>query len=117
MSVLWRIRSFLVKPLTIRNFPSLDNYNTIVVRNILEVISPNWDKCLKNATLFKILFNVYLIFISLGLFRPLLTNIFRYSIGLFLTSLVIAWNEALYSYSILRNLSDYMYYNFVLLFF
>jgi hypothetical protein len=33
---------------------------------------------------------------------------FRYSLGIFLTSIGIAWNEALYSFSILRNLSDYV---------
>lgn len=56
----------------------------------------------------KHLFNVYLVFVSLGLFRPLLINGFRYSIGLFLTSIGIAWNEALYSFTILRNLSDFI---------
>jgi hypothetical protein len=91
MSVLLRLRSFLIKGLTISTLPLLlNNYNPVVVRNILEVVSPDWDKCLKNATLFKNLFNVYLIFISLGLFRPLLTNGFRYSIGILLTSIGIA---------------------------
>ena len=60
---------FLLKYFTIIKFPSLEKFNPIVVKIILEVITHDWDKCLKIITLFKILFNVYLIFISIGLFR------------------------------------------------
>lgn len=109
MSVLLKLRTYLMRGIT---FPDLrlllNNYNPVVVRNILDVISPDWDKCLKNVTLFKNLFNVYLAFVSLGLFRPILSKIFRYSIGLFLSSIGIAWNEALSSYAVLKSISDYV---------
>jgi hypothetical protein len=55
----------------------LNRYNPIIVKTLLDAISPYWDTCLKNPILFKILFKVFFSFYSLGIIRPLLGQTIR----------------------------------------
>jgi len=51
---------------------------------------------------------VFLSFYSLGIIRPLLGQTFRWSVGLILSSIGIAFNEVLYGIGILKQASDFV---------
>jgi hypothetical protein len=108
---LWHLYKFLKLGLKVKEFPVLvlNKLNPIFVKTITDNIFPYWDLCLKtNTPLFTNLFRLFLGFLSLGFFRPIIFNIFKYSIGLFTASIGIAFNEALSSIRFLKWISDYI---------
>jgi len=102
--------SFLKKGLLLQKFPTevLDKLNPVVVKTLMEAISPHWNTCIKNTALFKNIFRVFLGFFSMGLIRPVIFKSIQYSVGIIFTSLGIAWNEALSTISFLKTISDYV---------
>ena len=105
------IHRFLRQGLTINKFPSeiLEKINPVVLKTLFEAISPHWDICLKkNFPLFKNIFNIFAFFFSLGLLRPIGFKLIKFTLGSILTSLGIAFNEALSTISILKSMSDYI---------
>lgn len=107
---IWHLYKFLILGLKVKEFPLLilNKLNPIFVKTITESIAPYWDICLKtNKPLFINLFRVFLGFLSLGIFRPIIFNIFKYTAGLFSVSIGIALNEALSSIKFLKWISNY----------
>lgn len=107
---IFNVYTFLNKGLKLKDFPQevLNKLNPLVVKTILEAITPDWDSCIKKAPLFKNLFKLFMSFFSLGLIRPLMWNSAKYTFGLIFTSIGIALNEALSTISLLKTISDYV---------
>lgn len=81
----------------------------IVIRDLITIILPYWNQAMKlNPSLLKNIFNIYLFSFSIGLIKPLLRWLFKYSLGFIFTSLGVAWNEVLSSITLLKQISDYI---------
>jgi hypothetical protein len=96
--VLWQINKLILKEVKFSSISRalFENYNPVIVKTIMDALSPHWDICLKNPTLFKTLFKLFFGFYSLGLFRPFIYLSVKYTLGLVITSVGIALNEILY---------------------
>ncbi len=108
---LYNIWKFARRGIPLNTFPVLiqDRVNAIIMRDLISIITPLWNTCMKlNPFLLKNIFNIYLFSFSLGLFKPLLRWLFKYSVGFLLTSVGIAWNEVLSGITLLKAISDYI---------
>jgi len=113
LRVIYQLSRYATKGIKFEDLPLntalfLSKYNPIIIRTILDAISPYWNTCLKNPVLFKSLFKVFMSFYSLGIMRPLLGQTFRLSVGIILSSIGIAFNEVLYSISLLKQGADFV---------
>lgn len=87
--------------------PLLNNIHPVILRDFMTMIFPHIDICmLKNAPLLKNLMRVYSGLFIIGLIRPVMSLVFKYSFGIVFTSLGIALNEALSAISVLKWISD-----------
>lgn len=85
-------------------------YNPVVFRDFSTIIFPTLKECLqsKKGVLLLNFFRLYTGTFFIGLIRPILTTIFRYSFGIIFTSLGVVFNETLSAISALKWVADYV---------
>jgi len=106
---IYQLNGFLAKGLALKHLPAviLDRMNPVIVRDFIHVIYPYIEICLaKNSFLLKNFFRLYSGFFMIGLIRPFLTTILKYTSGLIFASLGITFNEVLSGISLLKDISD-----------
>jgi len=83
-------------------------FNPQVVTSIINAILPYWDICVKSHSIFRTLFNLYLVLTVVGLSRTILYYIIRNIIIVLLGSLGICFSEFLSAIQYLKIGSDYI---------
>lgn len=108
---IWNVRKWIGLNYTFKNLstPLLNNIHPVILRDFMTMIFPHIDICmLKNSYLLKNFMRVYSGLFIIGLIRPILSQLFRYSFGIIFSSVGIALNEALSAITVLRYISDYV---------
>jgi hypothetical protein len=108
--VLWNLRFFIRQGYeNINNLHILNPLlNTYVVNNIIQPILPYYKECIKYPKIFTSLYYYYLIIISFSFFKPVIFKLFRWSLGLILTSIGVLWNDSIQGISFLKDASLYI---------
>lgn len=85
-------------------------FNPVVFRDFSTIIFPTLKECLqsKKGVLLLNFFRLYTGTFFIGLIRPILSTIFRYSFGIIFTSLGVVFNETLSAISALKWVADYV---------
>ena len=85
-------------------------FNPVVFRDFSTIIFPTLKECLqsKKGVLLLNFFRLYTGTFFIGLIRPILTTIFRYSFGIIFTRLGVVFNETLSAISALKWVADYV---------
>ena len=83
-------------------------FNPVVFRDFSTIIFPTLKECLqsKKGLLLLNFFRLYTGTFFIGLIRPILTTIFRYSFGIIFTSLGVVFNEALSGITVIKWIAD-----------
>ena len=83
-------------------------FNPVVFRDFSTIIFPTLKECLqsKKSVLLLNFFRLYTGTFFIGLIRPILTTIFRYSFGIIFSSLGVVFNEALSGITVIKWIAD-----------
>jgi hypothetical protein len=105
----------------VRILSSVSGFNTQVIETIINSIQPNWNDCMKEPKIFHKLYWIFLIFVVLGGFRPIIFHILKLLFTFIFASIGINFSDTLSGIKILKLLADnflefvqsYLHFNFV----
>lgn len=106
---IFKLNRYIGKGTLLKHIPSivLEQISPVIVRDFINVIYPLIEECMsKNSILLRNFFRLYSGIFIIGLTKPFLKIVFRYTFGILFASLGVTLNEALSGIYLLKSISE-----------